>query len=198
MKKILLGAVAVMALSVPAHAQSYIDNTRKGSVTGINDSPLSGMYLGGYGGYSWTDSGIPGGGSADLEGADYGLFLGYKLDHYLQNSIGINGAVEAHYGWSDADGGGMDKENEWGISFRPGISISENINPYGIIGYRNTKFETPTGSERFDGFELGLGTEVVSWDRVGVRLDYTHVWYGSEGGYDPDEDNIRAGLLYRF
>lgn len=199
MKKILMGAVAVIALSTSAHAQSYIDNTRKSSVTGINDSPLSGLYLGGYGGYSWNGVDTPAGGTARVEGEDYGLFMGYKLDQYLQNNIGINGAVEAHYGWSNASGRNIDKEREWGVSFRPGISISENINPYGIIGYRNTKFDTPAGGSNWhDGFELGLGTEIVSWDRVGVRLDYSHVWYGAEGGYDPEEDNVRAGLLYRF
>lgn len=194
MKKLMTGTCALlMTVSMPALAQN---------MTGANNSPLSGAYLGAYGGYGWSDAELRGGAEADVNGGDYGLFLGYKLDEYLQDNIGINGAVETHYGWSDADGSvagiGIDKGNEWGISFRPGLSFFESVNPYGIIGYRNTAFETAFGDEWFDGFELGIGTELVAMGDFGVRVDYTHVWYGEENGIDPDEDNLRAGVAYHF
>lgn len=203
MQKILLGTAALLALGIgSANAQSYIENSNQGNVTGYNDSPLSGAYIGAYGGYGWTDVGVTPGSDIDAKGTDYGVFLGYSMDEYLQRNIGINGAVEAHFGWSDQDGTsagvGADKKNEWGVSFRPGISISQQFNPYGIIGYRNAKFDVGGSSERHDGFELGFGSQLVSMGGVGIRADYTHVWYTADGGIDPEEDNIRLGLAYHF
>lgn len=184
MKKFLLTGAALMAFTAPAMAQSNVD---------VNHTALSGVYIGGYGGYGWTDdSGF------DMDGGDYGLFAGYKLDHYLQPNLGINGAVEAHYGWSDQEDGGVEKDHEWGVSFRPGISVFESINPYGIIGYRNANYEAGGFDENYDGFELGLGTELVAMGDFGVRAEYSHVWYGEENGFDPDEDNVRVGLAYHF
>lgn len=196
MKKLLLTGAACLAFSAPAMAQNN---------TGLNNSPLSGAYIGTYGGYGWTDADTSGV-NINPEGGDYGLFVGYKLDQYLQPNLGINGAIEAHYGWSGADDtvGGVDieKDDEWGISFRPGISFFESINPYGIIGYRNTTYEASaggiSGDEDYDGFELGIGTELVAMGDFGIRAEYSHVWYGEENGIDPDEDNVRLGLAYHF
>lgn len=193
--------VPLMALGAPAHAQYQQQATyhEEGSL-----SPLSGFYVGGYGGYGWTDADITGGGSADLDGWDYGLFAGYSLDTLLDRTIGlgINGSLEAFYGWSDQSDSGIDKDNEWGINFRPGLSFVDDflwgLKPYGIIGYRSAEFEGGGSSDWHDGFELGLGTEVVAYGDFGVRLDYSHVWYEDKNGIDPDEDNLRLGLAYHF
>ena len=48
------------------------------------------------------------------------------------------------------------------------------------------------------GFELGAGTELVTFQNFGVRADYTHVWYGSSSGFNPDEDDVRLGVAYHF
>jgi outer membrane immunogenic protein len=206
-------ALAMMAFSATADAQNRTQNPRGDMYV----SDRSGVYLGGYGGYGWTDADVSGGGSADLSGGDYGLFVGYQLDGMFRNmNMGINGSIEAHYGWSEADdrvtvaGVPIDvsKENEWGISFRPGLTFIDEavapvgIKPYGIIGYRQTELEASgagaTGDETFHGFELGIGTELIAFNDFGVRLDYSHVWYGEESGIDPDEDNLRLGLAYHF
>jgi opacity protein-like surface antigen len=176
-------------------------------------SNFSSFYLGGYGGYGWTDAetDIAGVDDFDVNGADYGVFVGYELDRLLDPSWGISGALEIYYGWSNADddddvaAASIEKDHEWGINFRPGLSFlsyGSVINPYGIIGYRNTKFEVDSaagsGDDDYDGLDLGIGTELVTWDRVGLRLDYTHTFYEDKNGIDPDEDDIRVGLSYHF
>lgn len=90
----------------------------------------------------------------------------------------------------------------------PGLSVIDKLspvdfNPYGILGYKRANFEVDgLGDETFDGFELGLGTELVAYDNVGVRLEYAHTWYGEEevGGtdIDNDEDTVRVGVSYNF
>jgi outer membrane immunogenic protein len=189
-------ALLAILMSTPAMAQSqepYVE----GEV-----SPLSGVYVGGYGGYGWTDAEDGG----DLDGFDYGVFAGYSIDTLLDRTLGlgINASLEGFYGWSDQDDDGIEKENEWGINLRPGLSFVDNymplgLKPYGIVGYRRAEFNPSGGSSEWhDGFELGLGTEIMAYQDFGVRLDYSHVFYEDKGGIDPDEDDIRLGLSYHF
>ena len=195
MKTTLFATVAAVAIafSAPSMAQD------------MGSSPLTGAYIGLLGGYTNTEL-EAGGASEDLTGGDYGIFAGFKLDKYLENSIGITGAIEAHYAWSTADeeigGITLEKDSEFGISFRPGISISERFNPYGIIGYKRTEFDASgfglSASEDYNGVELGLGAEVLSYGNIGFRLEYAHTWYDEDDGLDVDEDTIRAGVSYNF
>ncbi len=191
----MLGTCLIAVAATPAKAETYTEN-REGSM-----STLSGLYAGAYGGYDWTDADAPGAGN--VQGFDYGVFAGYKVDYILDKTVnrlglGLNGAVEGFYGWSEADDGDFDKENEWGVSFRPGLSIineyAHGLNPYGIFGWRRTEFE---GTD-LDGFELGIGTEIVAYGNFGVRLDYSHTFYEDDNGLDPDSNDLRLGLAYHF
>ncbi len=173
--------------------------------TNVSNSVFTGPYIGVYGGYNWSDLD---GGLADPEGLDYGVFAGVKVDGLLDRvnglGLGLNGAVEGFYGSSSADDGGVDKDEDWGVSFRPGMSIITDVtgdlgfNPYGILGYRRTEFEAAGASERYNGFELGLGTEILAFGDIGVRADYSHTFYASEGGIDVDSDDVRIGAAYHF
>lgn len=204
MKKLYLFSAALAALlaAEPAAAQER---------NAVRTTPLSGFYVGLYGGYGWADLETAGP-DVDVEGWDTGLFAGYKLDALMDRmngfGIGMNGAVEGFYGVSDADddvaGVSVQKDNEWGVSFRPGFSMIDEmssplgINPYGIIGYRNTKFEGGGASERYDGFELGAGSQLIAFGDFGIRAEYAHTWYASEDGIDPDSDDVRIGVSYHF
>lgn len=211
MKKLMMTAITVTSVAVTssyAFADSY-RNYGQGEMT-------PGPYVGVYGGYGWTDGDNDAGINVDPDGTDYGLYAGVKINSLLDKTVNrmgvdLTGALEVHYGWSGADetvaGVTFDKEREYGISFRPGLGFfgyddSIAVNPYAIIGYRRTEYKATAGGvtddEDFDGFELGLGTELVAYDNVGVRLDYSHVWYGSENGFDPSEDNVRLGMTYHF
>lgn len=206
-------ACTLCVAALPAHAQSNSQNSRSNMVV----SDRSGVYLGGYGGYGWTDADITGGPSADINGMDYGIFAGYQLDAMFRNmNMGLNGSIEAFYGWSDADDTisiagvpiDVEKDHEWGINFRPGMTFIDEvtapvgIKPYGIIGYRQAQFSASgagaSGDDTYHGFELGIGTELIAFNDFGVRLDYSHVWYGEENGIDPDEDDLRLGVAYHF
>ncbi len=191
MKKIHVLSALLIAISTPALA-------KEGTIT-----PLSGPYIGVYGGYDWTDAG-----AADPAGWDGGVFVGFKLDALMKHmngmGIGMNGAVEAFYGMSNADDGPLEKKNEWGVSFRPGFSVIDSmfsptgLNPYFILGYRNTSFEAAGNSDRYNGFELGVGTELIARGNFGVRAEYAHTWYDSHNGIDPDSNDVRLGLSYHF
>lgn len=223
MKKLLLTTTALLTVSAAAHADDYYKHYPNNNTKGINNhypteqsegtiSPLSGIYVGGYGGYGWTNADVTGVGDADIKGGDYGVFAGYSLDTLLDHTIGmgINGSLEGFYGWSDQDdttaGISYGKDNEWGVSFRPGLSFVQDytlgFKPYAILGYRRAEFEASapgaSASQWHNGFELGIGTEVVAYGNVGVRVDYSHVWYGEKDGIDPEENNLRLGVGYHF
>jgi outer membrane immunogenic protein len=198
-----LGITGMVALPAPAHAKK--DGHLNGGTT-----PDTGLYLGLYGGYGWTDTDTDGGGSADVNGWDYGVLGGYQFGQFIDNNMGLTLALEAFYGMSEADdevaGVTIEKDHEWGVNFRPGFTMFNDnamgIKPYGIVGYRRAEFEATgggfTGDETYDGLELGLGTELVAYGDVGVRLEYSHVFYGEENGIDPSENDVRLGLVYHF
>lgn len=198
MKKVIMGAALAALMVSPALAEN-------------NTTELSGPYVGVYGSHGWNDveTGVTEG---DVDGWDGGVFAGYKLDAMIERmngfGIGMNGAVEAFYGVSDAHelvgATSVEKENEWGVSFRPGFSVINKmtdpmgINPYAIIGYHNTGFKTAGHSDRYDGFELGAGTQLIAFGDFGVRAEYGHTWYENQGGVEPDSDEVRVGVSYHF
>jgi hypothetical protein len=212
--------IALSALSLPANAQTPYaretttttrQNTNQDTrATTRNDvTATPNIYIGGYGGYGWTDLDTNGP-DFDVNGGDYGIFAGIGLDALTRHTNmdwGVTGAIEGFYGWSDADdssfGTEAAKDHEWGVNFRPGMAFLDRyspmgMKPYGIIGYRRANFEVGGADEDFNGFELGLGTELLAYNDFGVRLDYSHVWYGEENGIDPDENDLRLGVAYHF
>lgn len=203
--------IATMAFAPSANAQQYTSNHD------YTDSPLTGLYMGAYVGYGWNDIETDvAGADFDANGDEYGFFVGYQIDQLLDQTmgrlgIGMNGAIEAYYTDSNADdsAGAFDisKDYDWGVSFRPGFSVLDanspfGLKPYGIIGYRSANFDASgvglSDDETYDGLELGVGTEVYAYEKIGVRLDYTHVFYEEKDGIDPDENNLRLGMAYHF
>ena len=172
-------------------------------------------HIGAYGGYDWSDVETTG---PDFEpnGLDVGFLAGFRADAMLEKmdglGIGLNGAIEAFYGISEADddrgAGTVQKEDKWGVSFRPGLSFMDRIvsplgaTPYAILGYRRSEFETSAAgfsdSENYNGFELGIGTQLLAYGDWGIRAEYAHMWYASENGVDPASNDVRVALSYHF
>ncbi len=198
MKKLLIGSALAALCSAPAFAKDT-----------ANPSAFTGPYIGVYAGYDWSELDTNFGLDADPRGWDGGGFIGYRFGKLMENSaIGTTASFEAFYGISNADdsvaGINVEKDHEWGVSFRPGIALlsTTTLSPYGIVGYRRTQFEGSSGgfagSEDYNGLELGIGTELMAFGNAGLRLEYAHVWYGDENGIDPDSDDLRLGMSYHF
>jgi opacity protein-like surface antigen len=207
MKKTMLCLSTLMALScTSALAAPARDEHR-----------INGFYAGVYGGYDWSELGISSSADPQLDGWDAGVYVGYKLGTLLEKrdgyGMGMVGSIEGFYGISDSKdtffGVDLEKGDDWGISFRPGFAVLDrvtaplDISPYAIIGYRNTEFEgsiggIASGEENYDGFELGVGTELIAMGDYGIRLDYSHVWYEDKGGIEPSSNDVRLGLSYHF
>lgn len=195
MKKLLLGMLAIFTVVMVQSAQAQD----------------SGLYAGVYGGYGWASADNSNGGDPKPSGVDYGVYGGYQIDSVLKNAgFDLTGALEIHYGGSTADntvsGVQMEKGREIGVSFRPGLSFLSNdayrINPYGILGYKITQYDTSvTGlkvEEDYHGLALGLGTELMTEENMSVRLDYSHTWYMEENDIDLSESNLRLGVGFGF
>ena len=227
---LLAGATGALANTSSYHTQTTTAQTttyhtnqvyHSAAVSDPSDhlySPLTGLYVGAYGGYDFAHLQNDGVGNGHLRGADYGGFVGYSLDALLDrySSIGLTGAIEGHYGYSNArdhvTAGGVSvsqrKRNEWGFDFRPGLAIIDEtvapvgIKPYAIVGYDRTKFSTSAGgvggSTHHNGFAIGAGTELFTVYHVGIRADYEHVFYQKNDGIDPSENQIRLGAALHF
>jgi len=196
MKKYLLIAASFVAFAPAAHAADAVPSAN------------AFFYAGVEGGLDRTNVDTTAG-SDDITGGDYGLFAGYKMNDVMQNGMGLNAAVEVHYDWSNADddflgiaGVTVEKQNEWGIDVRPGYAVSDMFNPYGILGYERMELKGNagafSGTESYNGFVLGAGAEFTPWNNIGIRLDYTHTWYGEKNDVDPDENEVKLGVGYHF
>jgi len=178
------------------------------------------IYLGLYGGYSFTE----GVASADAEpsGLDYGGFAGLKFEDPISDDLAFTLGIEFSAGGASVEDDGaqiilganvsstFEKNYEYGASVRPGLSFKPSasfvINPYAILGYRRTEYDITASaggasasvSQEYDGFELGLGTNLLTYNNFDLRFEYSHTFYDEEGTFSPDEDSFRFGLVYHF
>ncbi len=188
------------------------------SITGVafaQTSLFDGVYVGGQVGYSNinVELTVAGLGSADdnLDGFGGGGFTGYGV---------INGpyyvAVEAELGYDGADwsatSGGLTLDIEaqltYGVGFRVGYVVADNVLLYGRVGWIRTNIEasaTGFGSddEDFDGLRVGAGVEGMLADNIGVRGEYTYTIYEDPSDLsgleiDLNQHLFRVGVAYYF
>ena len=175
------------------------------------DSIFEGWYLGAQAGYSDTSADLTGAvvDSGDGDGIGGGAFIGFGGTNGI-----LYGSIEAEIGydgadWSQSRAGGTDEvetELTYGVGFRVGAVVADNLLIYGRIGFIRTNADYSftgigSGDEDFNGGRIGGGVE-GKFGSVGVRGEYTYTNYeentvlGVE--VDPDQHLFRVGVAYYF
>lgn len=176
----------------------------------IDYSQWAGWYFGGVLGYGWTD--FP-----DMSGVHGGALLGYN---YQMGRVvaGIEGDLIASGidGSSSLPGGTASGDANWGGSIRGrlGVSVMPELLIFATLGYNWTDYDLAlsgagggSASEVFGGIQYGAGAEVKLTGNWSARLDYLHTDFSSEavtfaGGstvrFDPDTDEVRGAIVYKF
>lgn len=206
----LMTVLALGAFSTTAQAQNF------GTRTSDN---FTGPYAGLTAGYGWTDldanftaGGVTASDDADINGWQGGLLGGYGFQFGQGYDYVWNGYVglELAYEWSGADdsvfGVGIDKDDIFSVTLRPGLSWGDTALGYGIVGYSRTQFKAAGDDDWVDGLVLGLGAEVGGFGPVKTRLEYVHTWYDDQDfssgpaslSTDAHDNAVKVGAIYRF
>lgn len=196
----IMAAALLCTVSLPAFAQSDNENTY-GDFTGV--------YAGGSVGYSMGSYGVADpagpGGDAGMDGMNGAAFVGYGFEHDF-GWLGGYAGLEAAYEWSGMDGrlGGTsyEKNDSWNVTFRPGISMHNDMLGYGIIGYSRAEFEGNGADDNLDGLMAGIGTQLDTSTAIKTRIEYVYTDYedANLGGinFDGHESAIKLGLLFQL
>lgn len=187
------------------------------SMTGVasaQNSKFEGPYVGGQVGYSTINVDVTtsaGSADDDMEGFGGGGFVGFggtngNLYGSIEAEVGYDGAS-----WSTVSGGltvDVEAQLTYGVGFRIGGIVAENLLIYGRLGWVRTNTEltvTSLGSadQDFDGFRIGGGVEGMLADNFGVRGEYTYTMYedpfsASGVEFDINQHLFRVGVAYYF
>ena len=198
------------------------------SLTGIasaQESNFEGFYVGAQGGYTRTTEEISVLGitifDETADGFGGGGFVGFG-----GTNGSLYGSIEAEVGYDGAEWSGTvlgvpaDVEGQltYGLSFRIGGIVADNVLVYGRLGYIRTNFETTvdystvdtSGSlsvdTELDGFRFGGGVDAMLAENIGIRGEYTYTIYSVDdftiSGFkfedDVDQHLIRVGVAYYF
>jgi opacity protein-like surface antigen len=171
---------------------------------------FTGPYIGGdigftMGSYEVDDTAGPDG-DVGIDGMGYGAFVGYGFEQNFTPIFGGYAGIELGYEWSEADGdldtSSFDKDNEFLLTFRPGVSLKQDILGYGIIGWSRAEFEGDDDSEDLDGLVLGAGAEFDTGTLIKLRTEYSYTNYEDANletaSFEGHESAVKAGLLLRF
>lgn len=177
----------------------------------------TGFYLGGTLGYGWGEgrsAGQLGGFAFDQSGMLGTVFAGHNWQsgmfvYGLEADIGTGGVSSRR----TVTGGTLESDlNAFG-SFRGrlGVLMTPSLMLYATagLGWANMDFNVSGGQSRgetFLGYQVGLGGELMMTDRISLRLEYLFTDYGSErvihngqsNVYDPDLNQVRAGISFKF
>ncbi|QCI65146.1 outer membrane protein [Phreatobacter stygius] len=202
MKKILLAAVAVGALSTGAFAADL--GGARGPIAAVVVAPVfnwTGFYLGGQVGYGWGSASQPYGvpstattfpliqDAARQSGIVGGLHAGY-LYQFNQFVIGLEGDIEASgINGNDRGSGGHINglKHRWNASVRAraGFAIDRALvyatGGVAFLGANATNLSfVPAESigTSFTGWTLGAGVEYAFTPNLSARIEYRYTDYG--------------------
>lgn len=187
----------------------------------------TGAYIGGQGGYGWTDLSDDGDffledgtddgiSSLDLDGGFLGVYGGFN---YQWDSVVLG--IEADINKASMDerfgfeGGDAEAELDWFGSVRGRLGYAWDRTLFFATGgvafahvdYNLDEFDF-SDNEDFVGWTAGVGVEHAFTDNLLVRAEYRYYDFGSEefgdaadfgsGDLDLDMHTISMGLAYKF
>lgn len=189
MKRILLAAAAVLAISSAAQAE--------------------GFYVGGNVAHEGTEfQTVDAGGKleASARGPSVGLFAGYNYS-FGKYLLGL----EAAYEYADAEfdlgaGGQLGFDHTFTLGARAGYQLNGDTLVYGLGAFEKARYEaTVPGFAKetayVDGLRLGFGTEYSLTKDFFLRGEYTYTWtekFDLGGEVDATRGIAKVGAGYRF
>ncbi len=177
----------------------------------------TGFYLGAAVGGSFGDSGISGdfgSGSIGTSGWNASVLAGYNWQ-VGRTVLGVETDLgSGAFGGSASNGvfrQGLDVNALGSFRGRLGFLMTPSIMVYGTAGYAwaNTDFGIDGGDktrEWMNGYQLGLGTELMLNPKMTMRLEYLYTDFGDRtltqsgltNNIGTDFHTVRAGLTFKF
>ncbi|HIQ46477.1 MAG TPA: porin family protein [Sulfurovum sp.] len=201
MKKIVLSAVAVAAMSTFAIAGGDIAPIEEEVVVVEPVVTDSGFYLGLAYSYLSEDYTRTPTRNNNFDSSISALMLqaGYKYNEYI--------AVEGRYWYgrgSDLDinrNKDVAGPNSWALYAKPMYPVTDAIDVYALLGYAQVEQNT-IYLNTLDGFSWGLGTSYDVMENVALFVDYTSLYNGdySTNNFKKDYDinTWNFGVTYNF
>ena len=137
--------------------------------------------------------------NTNYRGIPANLFLGFGAN--AGQGVYLGGEVSGTLGSVAMTDNGLKSTYGYGVSFIPGIMISDHTMGYARLGLVRSHF-SPQGasSNTVSGAQFGLGLQtslMQSWD---LRGEYDYIAYNSLQGVSgsPKTDEFNLGLVYKF
>ncbi|MFN0191233.1 MAG: outer membrane protein [Aestuariivirga sp.] len=197
MKKFLLAAASVLAMSGTAYAADPVEACADN---------WSGLYGGLHGGYGFGDVDT-GAGDTDIEG-----FIGGGLAGWNFQTCNFVIGMEGDIGFGEIDGrdgavDDFDVEPNGHLRIRAGLPM-DNIMPFiaGGLAIADADLRTAAASdsELHLGFSIGAGVDWMVTEHFVIRGEYLFDMYGKEsynapgGSVDFDTHTLRAAAIFHW
>ncbi|ACI54113.1 porin [Rhizobium leguminosarum bv. trifolii WSM2304] len=198
-------ACAVLALSaaVPAVAADLTYETPAPAAEQISSAyNWSGFYLGGQGGYSWSQTKILGS-DENIDGGTAGLHAGYN---FQSGNIVYGIENDFNYNFKKND----DANLEWDASGRARVGYALNRTLFFAtagVAAGGGKVDIPTAGKKdgiLIGWTAGGGIEHAVTDHILVRGEYRHSDFSNKdfgsaiGDVGAKQDKVLFGTSYKF
>ena len=220
MNKLLVAAVSLSALAMPAVAADMPLKTPVYKAPVSPDSNWSGFYVGGHAGYMWGRSSVWDDGDLVEKNAPTSGFVGGALAGVnWQTGAWVLG-LESDFGWTDAHGTGTRNspvnhyDFNWTSHIRGRVGYAtSNVLWFVAGGMALADFDYTQGSSGititgtvFTGWSLGGGADIAINPSWIARVEYLHDDFGDKNFLISGEsyrvrltgETVRGALMYKF
>jgi opacity protein-like surface antigen len=143
------------------------------------------------------------------------LFAGYG--GIVSQNVYLGGEAFANFTSTDSNfkvidenvKGSLNNKYGYGVSFIPGVMLSDHTMAYGRVGVVRNRFETEISrpvsdshSKTLTGGQFGVGMQTCLTQHVDLRGEYTYTTYNKASfngvKVSPDSDQFNLGLVYKL